>query len=203
MMKKMTFPILLSVGMVAILLGTSGCTSFHRDSGANYLDRPQNSGTASYYTDYDVAPTRKAGQGEASVLFWFFQFSDGKYCLLDRNPQLSILSQISELFSPSQKAVGNAKSSALYNLCEENQADQILAATFEYTITDYFVFSRVACTVKGFPATVKSVRLQDKRPVILNKWQKIEYLAPNETPLVYSDPANSTTPGGVSEQPGR
>lgn len=200
-MKKIAFQTLLSVGMFVVLLGGAGCTSLHRDSGADYLDRPQNSGTAFYYTNYDVIPARKTGQGDASVLLWFFQFSDGKYCELDRNPRLSILNRFFELFSPSQKAVGNAKSSALYNLCEANQADQILGATFEYKITDYFVFSKVECTVKGFPAVVKGVRLQDKQPVILNKWQKIEYLAPNEVPVVYSDPAHSTTPGGVSEQP--
>ncbi len=189
------------IGMLGILLGTSGCTTYHRDSGADYLERPQSSGSVPYYTDYQVSQERQVGAGDASVLFWVFQFSDGKYCELDRNPRLSLLSRIFEIFSPSQKAVSNAKSSALYNLCEKNRADQVLGATFEYKITDYLVFCSVECTAKGYPATAKGIKMLDKQPVILNEWQKIEYLAPYEVPAVYSGPAYSSAPDKIVRQP--
>lgn len=52
--------------------------------------------------------------------------------------------------------------------------------TFDYKITDYLFYSKIQCTVQGFPAKVKSVKLIDKKPVVLNKWQRIEYIAPHE-----------------------
>lgn len=184
----------LLAGIAAILLVASGCTTHHRDAGADYLDRPENTGTVPYYTEYDVASSQTVGKGKAAALFWFFQFSDGKYCQLDRNPRLSILSEIFEIFSPTQKVIGNAKNSALYNACEVSKADQLLGATFEYKITDYLVFATVECTTIGFPAKVKGVKLLEKQPIILNNWQKVEYLAPYETPQVYSGPRNATQP---------
>ena len=52
---------------------------------------------------------------------------------------------------------------------------------------DYFFFAEVDCTVKGFPAKIKGVKMIEKKPIILNKWQKIEYVAPYENPKVYND----------------
>ena len=114
---------------------------------------------------------------------------------LNSNPNLSFLSMLWELLSPSQKAVRNAKSTALYNACENNEADQILGATFDYKITDFLFFTRVECTVKGFPASVRGVELQQQKPIILNEWQKIEYLSSTEEPKVYSGPEQSVSPG--------
>ena len=182
------------VGILSALLASSGCTSYHRDSGADYLERPLSAGSVPYYTDFQVSSSRKVATGEASVLFWVFQLSDGKYCELERNPRLSILSRFFDFFSPAQKAVSNAKGSALYNLCEKNQADQVLGATFEYKIVDYLFFCTVECTAKGYPAMVKGIKMQEKQPVILNEWQKIEYLAPHETPMVYSGPEDAVPP---------
>ncbi len=177
--------------VAAIGLATlgSGCVSYHRDAGADYLTRPQPTGKVRYITKYKVDQQRISGQGIASVLLWCFHFSDGKYCQLNPNPHLSFLSVVWELISPSQKAVSNAKNSALYNACETNRADQIVGATFEYKITDYLVFSKVECTARGFPAHVDAVELVDlKQAVILNNWQKIEYISPYEEIKDYSGP---------------
>jgi hypothetical protein len=57
-----------------------------------------------------------------------------------------------------------------------------MGVTFDYVIKDYLIFATVHCRVKGFPATVKGVKMVDKKPIILNKWQKIEYIAPYEFP---------------------
>lgn len=181
----------LLTGITAIVLSTTGCTTHYRDVGADYLERPENHSRAPYHTEYAVSQNRTNGAGKASVLFWVFQFSDGKYCQINRNPRLSVLSQIAEFLSPTQKTISNAKSSALFQACEKSQADQVLGATFDYTITDYLIFSTVECTAKGFPATVKGIKMLDKQPIILNDWQKVEYLAPYEIPQVYSDPKNA------------
>lgn len=192
MKKSQMFLLVLAAANMIMLLGT-GCTTYHRDAGADYLERPGSIPPVPYYTEYDIsAPTN--GDGKASVLFWIFQFSDGKYCQLAKNPRLSLLDSIFEYLSPSQKAINNAKSSALYNACEKNSADQIFGATFQYKITDYLFYAAVECSVKGYPAKVKSVKMLEKQPVILNQWQKIEYLAPYEIPFCNTASSSVTPP---------
>ena len=192
--------LLLLSGMTGLVLSLTGCVSYYRDAGADYLKRPESVSRAPYYTEYQISQDKVNGQGKASVLFWLFQFSDGKYCQLGMGPNLSIVSQIAEVFSPTQRAVYNAKSSAMYQACESSSADQILGATFEYRITDYFFYLTVECTAKGYPATAKGIKMLEKQPVILNKWQKVEYLNLYEVPQVYSDPEHATTPGIYQQQ---
>ncbi len=186
-MKRKIFLLASSVLMFA----ATGCVSHYRDAGADYLSRPKDFSRLPYYTEYNVSQTKVSGQGQSSVFFWLFQSTDGKYCQLGDAPDLSIFSQIAEVFSPTRRAIFNAKSSALYQACESSTADHILGATFEYKITDYFFWAHVECSVKGYPATVKRVKmldLNDKQPVILNNWQKIEYIEPyGRKPEVYSD----------------
>ena len=186
---------------IGITVICGGCVSYHRDAGVDYLVRPQATGEICYTTQYEIGKQRITGRGSASVLLWVFQFSDGKYCQLNSNPHLSFLSLLWEFLSPAQKAVSNAKNTALYNACEDSDADQILGATFEYKITDYLVFSKVECTAKGFPARARGVELlEQKQPVILNNWQKIEYISPYETPKVYSGPEDATPPSAWVEK---
>ena len=174
-----------------MMFAATGCVSHYRDAGADYLARPKDNSSPCYSTEYEVSQTRVSGQGKASVFFWLFQSTDGNYCQLGATPDLSISSHIAEGFSPTQRAIFNAKSSALYRVCEDSSADQILAATFEYKVTDYFFWTTVECTAKGYPATVKCVKIIDganaKQPVILNTNQKIEYIDVNaRTPEDYS-----------------
>jgi len=190
-MKAKIFPLFCAAGLALVF---SGCVSHYRDAGADYLTRPESVSRAPYYTEYRISQKKVSGQGEASVLFWLFQFSDGKYCQLGLVPNLSIFSQIAEVFSPTQRAIFNAKSSAMYKACETSSADQILGATFEYRITDYFFYAKVECTANGYPATATGVKMLDRQPVILNNWQKVEYLKPHEIPRVYSDPVHAVPP---------
>jgi len=99
-----------------------------------------------------------------------------------------MFSILDDLLSPTFTAVSNAKSIALYNACEKNNADQLLGVTFDYVVKNYFIFAKVDCTVKGFPAKVKGIKMVEKKPIILNKWQKIEYVAPHENPVVSNAP---------------
>ena len=167
----------------------SGCTTYYRDTGADYLNRPAPTGSALYYTEYSLANKQIAAKGNASVLFGVFQIAENKRCLSVYNPYLSVFSIIDNLISPTQRAVDNAKSVALYNACEQFGADQLLGVTFDYVIKNYFFYASVNCTVKGFPATVKGIKMIEKKPIILNKWQKVEYVAPYENPVVNKDDA--------------
>lgn len=181
-MKKIMF-MLAAVLFVSVL---TGCTTYYRDSGADLLYRPPIIQGAPYYTEYEVSQERISATGEASVLFGIFQFAENKKCLTVRDPELSVFSILKDLISPTQRAVDNARSVARYNACEKSNADQLLGVTCDYKIVDYMFFAKVDCIVRGFPAKVKAVRMMNKKPVILNKWQKVEYLAPHEIPAVYS-----------------
>lgn len=173
--------VLSAVCSAAILLLT-GCTTYYHDSGADYLHRPQSNNNAPYYTEYNVDNHRINAEGSAAVLFWIFQLAENKRCLSVQNPRLSIFSLLEALISPTFRAVSNAKSVALYNACERYKADQLLGVTFDYVIRDYLFFATVDCKVKGFPAKVKGIKMITKKPIILNKWQKIEYVLPHENP---------------------
>ena len=176
-MKKV---LLFSAVIIAAVI--SGCTTYYRDAGADFLPRPEADDTARYYTEYEFDKSRISAKGNASVLFGIFQIAENKRCLSVINPHLSLFSMLNDLISPTFKAVSNAKSVALYNACEQNNADQLLGVTFDYTIKDYLIYAEVDCTVKGYPARVKGIQKIEKKPIVLNKWQKIEYVAPYEYP---------------------
>ena len=166
----------------------SGCTTYYRDSGADGLYRPQVAPGAPYYTEFEIEKDMCSAQGEAAVLLGMFQLAENKRCQSIYNPHLSFFSILTDFFSPTNRAVTNAQNIALYNACEKSNADQLLGVTFDYVITDYFFYAKVNCVAKGFPAKVKAVKMIDKKPIILNKWQKIEYVAPHENPVVSNAP---------------
>ena len=181
-MKKMKKVMLLPVFAIALFL--SGCTSYYRDAGADFLTRPDSLSGAQYYTEFEVNNQRISAQGDAAVLLGIFQIADNKRCLSIINPNLSVFSILSDILSPTYTAIANAKSIALYNACVENNADQLIGVTFDYVVKNYFFYATVDCRVKGFPAKVKGVKMVEKKPIILNKWQKIEYVKPYENPVV-------------------
>ena len=187
-----------SVLCAAVLIVAAGCVTQYRDSGADYLELPVNTSYSPYYTEYSVSEKKIFGNGNASMLFGIFSISEGKFCRLKDDPKASFASQMGALLSPTQKAIYNAKSAAVYQACERANADQLLGAVFDYKITDCVIFVSVECTVKGYPASVRSVKMLDRQPVILNNWQRIEYLRPHETPRIYSGPKSAVAPGRES-----
>ena len=168
----------------AITVLLSGCTTYYRDAGADYLTRMNTLPGAPYYTEFELQEKQVQATGEASVFLGIFQIAENKRCLSVINPNLSVFSILDDILSPTYTAISNAKSVALYNACEQNNADQLLGTTFDYVVKDYFVFATVNCIVKGFPAKVKGVKMIEKKPIILNKWQKIEYVNQYENPIV-------------------
>lgn len=170
-----------------IALVLSGCITSYRDAGGDGLTRPSNGNSDSYRTEYEIGQEAVTGTGGAEVILWFFHVSDGKVCQLYRDPHISLFGSILSVFSPTEKAIFNAKGAALYNALENSNADHIVGATFDYEVQDSFFFIRVKCSVKGYPAKVKKISNIDKIPVIVNEWQKIEYVAPSVMPKDYSN----------------
>ena len=183
----------------AVVVCLTGCTTYYRDAGVDYLSRPQSVSNAPYYTEYTLQEKTITARGEASVILGLFQIAENKQCLSVVNPNLPVSSLLNDLISPTYKAVSNAKNIALYNACTLNNADQLLGATFDYVVKDYVVFTTVQCTVRGFPAKVKGIKMIDKKPIILNKWQKIEYVKPHENPVVTDSNEKHTLSFDVSK----
>ena len=66
-------------------------------------------------------------------------------------------------------------------------ANNIIAVYYKYLTINMkskkcILFAAVDYTVKGFPAKVKGITKIAKKPIILNKWQKVEYIKPCENP---------------------
>lgn len=158
------------------LLAMTGCTSTYRDGGAANLAMPASAFTPKYTTQYNISPERISASGEATVVLGIFHCSESKYCLWHEDPNSSFADRMSGVFSPTRICINNAKRMAVYNAVSEKNADLLLGATFEYTVESHLFHTTVTCKVKGFPATVKSVKFPEKRPVILNNDQKIEYV---------------------------
>lgn len=53
-----------------------------------------------------------------------------------------------------------AKNGAAYSACTGANADLLLAARYNLTVKDYFVFKTVECQVKGYPGILKSVKIK-------------------------------------------
>ena len=174
------------LGALAALL-FSGCTTYYRDSGSTFLERPTSVSPAPYYTEYEYGKNIIKAEGTASVLLGVFQFAENKRCMPVVEPHLSIWSVIDNFFSPTYQAVKNAKWVAIYNACEQSDAEEFVGVTCDYVVKNYFFYATVKCIAKGFPAKVKGVKPITQKPVILNKWQRIEYVAPHEDPVAYPD----------------
>jgi hypothetical protein len=174
---------------VALLALLSGCTTYYRDSIADHLTYSTGVANARYVTEFEIDKTRVKAEGTAAVLFGIFHIAEDKRCLSMQDPNFSIFEFLGKILSPTYITIQNAKNVALFNACETYGADQLMGTTFDYVVKNYLFFARVECTVKGFPAKAKAVKVIDKKPIILNKWQKIEYIAPYDNPIKYSDKA--------------
>lgn len=173
---------LLSLVSGALLL--AGCsTTVYRDGGAANLARPASISSPTYRTDYDVSKERVSATGEAKVVLGMFHFSEGKCCLWDEDLSRTAMDGVADALSPTQLCIGNAKKAAVFNAVAASNADLLLGATYEYTVYSSLFHTQVKCTAKGYPATVKGVKFVNK-PVILNQWQRIEYISPDDNPAL-------------------
>ncbi len=175
----------LASAAVVFVLVLSGCTTHHKDTGGAYLNNPASAGVDEYFTEYEIGTAKIKGKGSASVIFGLFHVNDGKYCSLGANPNLTILDVIAGFFSPSSKAISNAKNSAVYDAVESNRTDYLVGAVFSYTVHNYILWSNVNCNITAFPATVK--RIVPAQKIILDKNQRIVPINPNIKLTDYSE----------------
>ncbi len=155
----------------------SGCTTHYKDVSGDYLRSPVGTADSAYYTQYEIGQKKVEGRGRAIVVLGFMHFGDNKSCQMGTNPNLTFLDLLLNCFSPTKRAVENAKGSSLYDICESNQADYLVGATFSYTVYNALIFSEINCKTTAFPAYLKKIDVAT--PVILDKDQRIEYVNPN------------------------
>lgn len=180
---------LCSLAAVLLVVVISGCTTTYRDANGEYLKYPSNGGSSEYYTQYTIGAKRITGEGNSAVILGVFHSGDGKYCALGANPNLTFLDLILEFFSPTSKAIFNAKSSAVYDAAERNRADYLVGTMFSYTVKNYIIFSKVKCTITAYPAFIK--KISPAKKIILNRDQRLVAVNPDMELKDYSARSNS------------
>lgn len=149
--------------MASALALLAGCTTYHTERGAQRFEVPESVGQSNYITQYEFGKDVVKAKGSATIYFSFFVSGEGKYA---DTPGF--------FFSPTSTAIHEAKSAATYKALTENNADQLLAAIYDYEVTSFPFFATVVtCEVTGYPARITGVEpLQTKR-ILVDEDQKL------------------------------
>jgi len=151
----------------------AGCTSVNVVKDYGYLNEAQQGlhdlSHNPYYIDYNVAPQRVTAEGMSSCWCWFFASDDG--VAMD-SPRFTL-----------DAGVAAAKDSATYKAVENAKCDALMGCIYEYIKTSKWLgfYKETKCSVKGFPASVKSINLIQDRPVVIDKDKQIIRLKPWES----------------------
>lgn len=89
--------------LAASLLVITGCTSYHKDSSADYLECMDPVNSLQYYTEFEVSSQRISSEGKASVVLGLFPMAESKTCLPMRNSQVGLFAGLTSIFSPPSK----------------------------------------------------------------------------------------------------
>lgn len=154
------------------LIALTGCTSYYTERGAQPLVNPGALAGPEYHTDWQVADKKVSAEGSAKVIFWVFTSGEPKYA--------EVPGFTAGIF-PIDRAIYKAKAAATYEACAANKADALLGVTYSYKIIDYFFTSVVECQVQGFPATITGVKIQEDRPVLIDKTKELIRVKPYES----------------------
>ena len=138
-----------SLAGVAILASVvTGCSSVNTSDGASMCELKSKS--IDYKPMYTFEKKKVSGCSNLNVLFGLISWGDNKFA---ENGALGSLT----LFSGAAKA----KAAAVYQACKNSNADTLLGSTYEIEETDYVVFKKVSCKVKGFPAKIVDIEGND------------------------------------------
>ncbi len=105
-------------------------------------------------------------EGSASLNVLFGMFSWGASAFADRTYLGAGDSGfVADFFPNPTKKV---KEAAVYNACDANKCDLLIGTKYEIIESDYFVFKRVSCTVKGYPGNEVGVEKKaDAKPGVV------------------------------------
>ena len=114
-----------------------------------------------YFIDYRVEDVRKTGSGHSECWFWFFSSSDGRHM----NPPTLTL----------DAGLQAAKEAATYDAVEKANCDALMGTLYKWTKTSKWlgIYKSTDCEVIGFPAHVKSIKMIEDRPMLIDKDKQI------------------------------
>lgn len=180
-MKKIGILFLMS--MVTLLI--NGCVEINSSDGGSMNIHPITIGpTDDYRPIYKVDSSRKVtAQSSVKCLLWLFSWgSDNAYADnidMIRNNQAHFIGYgnpfLVRLF-PFLDAKVLAARAAFYKACKENSCDAIMAARYEISFENYFIFKVMRVTVTGFPATLTSVEAVKPMPYYIDGNGKVVVL---------------------------
>jgi len=146
---KNVIVMILAVGVLAVV-GT-GCTSFETNRVGDQVNVKM---------PLNVEPIVEAGnqmvEGNATVNCLFGIFTWGVSSQAVGIDYIGTSSGTSIFTSPADVA----KNGAAFDACTGAKADLLLAARYNLTETNYFVFKKIECQVKGYPGILKGVNIK-------------------------------------------
>lgn len=149
--EKMKNVFVMILAGVALAVVGVGCTSFETNRGGREVEVKM---------PLNVEPIVEAGnqmvEGNATVNCLFGIFTWGVSSQAVGVDYFNHCSSASVFTS----AADVAKNGAAYNACTGANADLLLAARYNVTETNYFVFKKVECQVKGYPGTLKGISIK-------------------------------------------
>ncbi len=135
-------------GIATLASIVTGCSSMSNSDSASMGELE--SQIVKYKPIYSFEKQKVVGSSKLNVLFGFISWGDSNYA---ENGTMDSVT----LFS----ATGKLKAAAVYKACKKKNADALLGSTYEIETTDYFVFKKVNCKVKGFPAKIIDIKDND------------------------------------------
>lgn len=151
---KMKQLILTMISCGALALFVTGCTSFETNRAGNqitvHMDKTVD-------PEIEVGNTQVEGQATANCLFGVITWGVDHQALgVDYGGNANRLSFLS---GPADIV----KNGAAYAACNKVNADLLLAPRYNLTVKDYFVFKIFNCEVKGYPGTLKSLKVVNNK----------------------------------------
>lgn len=139
------------VALATVIAGASGCVSYNISQPSAPIDSVVKTDLKADVTVGEAI----SGQSSVNILFGFLkfggdsEFADGVAYGGDGGGALGGLG-----FDP----VSAVKSAAAYKAVKASGADLIVAPRYEVSEENYFVFKKVAVTVKGNKGNIRSIR---------------------------------------------
>ncbi len=147
-MKKIAM-CLVAVAAVAVVM--TGCKSINTSDAGNMNLYPETYKPLYGYRPVFEVDTKAKVAGEANVHVLFGIFCWGASNFADNASVFAADSFWANFFPSAKNISGKA---AFYNACITNKCDAVIAARYEITTTDYFVYQNVNSKISGYPAVM-------------------------------------------------
>ena len=177
----------LLAGLCFCVIAASGCVQTNSSDSGSLNVPPQTVGPVAYRPVYKVDNSKKVS-AESSVknLFWIFTWGSDD-AIADNVKIFSGMDSFLSKIFPFLAARETAAQAAFYKACKQSNCDSIVAARYEITFTDYFIYKKVNVKISGFPATLTGVKEVEHVPFYIDESGKIFTLNKFMKPVLLLD----------------